>query len=228
MCWHIDNNWILVWQGWYTCKAHLGKVALLSYVSFIPQGLHAVNHAHHESINSYHSVYKHKHALMSHFSYHCSQINTWQHKPRKGQCEGALEHDKDQMDTFECDKWLHITLMDLDNNSMALVKFKHKDEHIPYWYIDVPPNIQKYIWQNTSLSPTKVSDLNIDADLGCAHDHWLSFGQKYWELTQSQGLIGKPYIKYGLMKPAKNGSIMLMRWSQHKFWSLKLHYQRQT
>jgi hypothetical protein len=102
----------------------------------------------------YHSVYNHKRSPSSRFMYHCAQVSARQHKPKKGQREGAAERDKDQMDTFECAGWLHITLSEIDNT--ALVRLKHKDEHIPYWCIDVPPDVQNFIRANSKLSPTKV------------------------------------------------------------------------
>ncbi len=53
--------------------------------------------------------------------------------------EGIKQRDKEQMAAFKCDGWLHITIWDESNS--ALVKLKHDTEHIPYWSIDVPPDM---------------------------------------------------------------------------------------
>ncbi|KJA13622.1 hypothetical protein HYPSUDRAFT_151410 [Hypholoma sublateritium FD-334 SS-4] len=61
------------------------------------------------------------------------------------------------MAAFSCDGWLHITIWDDSNN--ALVKLKHDTEHIPYWSIDVPPDIQSFVKENSDLSPTQALQL---------------------------------------------------------------------
>jgi hypothetical protein len=69
--------------------------------------------------------------------------------------EGTKNRNKEQMDTFKCGGWLFITIM--DGGDDAFVKFQHKDDHVPYWNIDVPPEIQDYVRKNVELSPTQVS-----------------------------------------------------------------------
>ncbi|KAK0236494.1 hypothetical protein EDD85DRAFT_954368 [Armillaria nabsnona] len=48
----------------------------------------------------YHSKYSHKRSSLTRFVYHCTQIVTCQHKPKKQKRPGAVSWDKDQMDTF--------------------------------------------------------------------------------------------------------------------------------
>ncbi|KAF9480703.1 hypothetical protein BDN70DRAFT_804773 [Pholiota conissans] len=60
------------------------------------------------------------------------------------------------MDVFRCSGWIHITIM--DGGSDALVKFKHDNQHIPYWNIDVPEETQQFVRDNLDLSPTQLWD----------------------------------------------------------------------
>lgn len=101
---------------------------------------------------------------MSRFMYHCAQIVTRQHNQKKGRHEGAKLRDKERMDTFKCNGWLHITIMEGENS--ALVKLKHEDQHVPYWSIDVPEDVQEYVRSNLNMTPTQVvklkySDINL-------------------------------------------------------------------
>jgi hypothetical protein len=61
------------------------------------------------------------------------------------------------MDTFKCRGWLYITIM--DGGDDAFVKFRHEQDHVPYWTIDVPTEIQQYVHKNIELSPTQVCSL---------------------------------------------------------------------
>jgi len=88
--------------------------------------------------------------------YHCAQIRSRQHKPKKAG-NGVKHRDKEQMDTFQCGGWLHITVM--DGGDDVLVKLKHLDDHVSYWTIDVPEEIQSFVRQNVELSPTQVHSI---------------------------------------------------------------------
>ena len=85
--------------------------------------------------------------------YHWVQIVTHQHKPKKGKKEGVIQRDKEQMDTFKCGGWLHITITDESN--IVLVKLKHQNDHVKYWSIEVPSDVQDHICNNSDLSPTQ-------------------------------------------------------------------------
>jgi hypothetical protein len=87
--------------------------------------------------------------------YHCAQPSSRQHKPKKNKCEGAKPRDKIAMDTFPCNGWLHITIMDWDH--LTYVKIKHDEEHIPYYSIDIPPDVVDYVHKNHKLTTTQVS-----------------------------------------------------------------------
>jgi hypothetical protein len=87
--------------------------------------------------------------------YHCAQTLSRQHKPKKNQREGIKPRDKIAMDTFPCKGWLHITIMDWDH--LAYVKIKHLENHIPYYSIDVPPEIVHFVHENHKLTSVKVS-----------------------------------------------------------------------
>ena len=86
--------------------------------------------------------------------YNCAQAKARQQKPKKGKNEAVKERDKDRMDTFDCRGWIHITLC--EGGDTALIRFKHEDDHVPYWNIDVPPEVQDYVRKNTQLTPTQV------------------------------------------------------------------------
>jgi hypothetical protein len=102
----------------------------------------------------YHSVYHSKQFPTARYMYHCSQMQERQQKPKKSQCEGAKPHDKDAMDTFDCHGWLFITVT--EGSDVVNVKFQHKDDHVPYWNIDVPQDVQDFIHNNLSMTPTQV------------------------------------------------------------------------
>ena len=92
--------------------------------------------------------------MSTRYTYHCAQNKDRQHKSKKTVKEGIKNRDKERMAAFECSGWLHITIC--DDDSCALVQFKHESKHVPYWNIDVPRDIQDYIKNNAELSPTQV------------------------------------------------------------------------
>ena len=102
----------------------------------------------------YHSVYHSRWFPTARYMYHCSQVHERQHKPKKGRSEGAKPRDKDAMDTFDCHGWLFITVT--EGSDIANVKFQHKDDHVPYWNIDVPQDVQDLVHDNPNMTPTQV------------------------------------------------------------------------
>jgi hypothetical protein len=86
--------------------------------------------------------------------YHCAQSKEHQNDPKKSQNHGAKHRDKLSMDAFECHGWLHITIMDLEN--IAFVKISHRDDHVPYWSIDVPTDVVEFVRDNPKLTPGQV------------------------------------------------------------------------
>ncbi|KAG6848130.1 hypothetical protein H0H93_003112 [Arthromyces matolae] len=100
-------------------------------------------------------TYHSKRYPFSRFVYNCAQLNTRQHKPKK-KGEGSKSRDKDCMDTFECSGWLNIRIF--DDDPVVFVKLTHKDDHIPYWTIDVPDETKTFIRENLSLTPTQLWD----------------------------------------------------------------------
>ncbi|KAJ7581308.1 hypothetical protein C8J56DRAFT_794595 [Mycena floridula] len=98
----------------------------------------------------YHSKYDHRRSDSIRFMYHCAQISTRQHKPKKAKHEGVKHRDKDAMESFACKGWLHITLS--ESSDIAFVKIRHDDDHVPYWCIDVPEDIQQYVRDNPDLT----------------------------------------------------------------------------
>ena len=86
--------------------------------------------------------------------YHCAQNSSRQHKQKKSATETVKNRDKEQMDTFLCHGWLSITIM--DGGDDAFVKFRHENDHVFYWNIDVPLEVQDYVRKNIDLGPTQV------------------------------------------------------------------------
>jgi hypothetical protein len=86
--------------------------------------------------------------------YRCAQNSSRQLKPTKISNPAVKNRDKEQMDTFQCHGWLFITIM--DGGADAFIKFRHNEDHIPYWNIDVPQDVKDYVLKNIDLSPTQV------------------------------------------------------------------------
>ncbi|KAJ6568813.1 hypothetical protein B0H19DRAFT_880154, partial [Mycena capillaripes] len=59
--------------------------------------------------------------------YHCAQISSRQHAPKKSRREGAKPRDKIAMDSFPCKGWLHITVN--DSNDVASVSITHDKDN---------------------------------------------------------------------------------------------------
>ncbi|KAF8322383.1 hypothetical protein F5887DRAFT_837317, partial [Amanita rubescens] len=79
-----------------------------------------------------------------------------QKKPQKVQREGAKQRDKESMDAFDCHGRLQIVLS--PNDTVALVKLIHRDDHIPYWNIDVPKDVRDFVHKNPNLTPQQLWD----------------------------------------------------------------------
>ncbi|KAM6491726.1 hypothetical protein JOM56_012766 [Amanita muscaria] len=96
-----------------------------------------------------HSLYDHKRMSGTRFMYHCAQSKTRQHDSQKS--DNQTKHrDKESMTAFQCNGWIYITLY--EGSPVAFVKIRHEEEHIPYWSIDVPPEVKAYIKDNTGLN----------------------------------------------------------------------------
>jgi hypothetical protein len=85
--------------------------------------------------------------------YHCAQSEARQNAPKISD-RVEVKRDKLAMDAFHCHGWLHITVNDWDN--IAFVKILHRDDHIPYWSIDVPPDVVEFVRKNPKLTPGQV------------------------------------------------------------------------
>ncbi|KAJ7321023.1 hypothetical protein DFH08DRAFT_970322 [Mycena albidolilacea] len=103
----------------------------------------------------YHSKYDRSKSDRTRFMYHCAQNQKRQHKLEKSEHEGAKHRDKIAMDSFDCHGWLHITLHNSDN--IVLVKISHRDDHIPYWCIDVPAHVTEFLWDEVLKTYPRLS-----------------------------------------------------------------------
>lgn len=95
--------------------------------------------------------------------YHCVQNSSRQHKPKKSANSIVKNRNKEQMDTFKCHRWLSITITGMDGGNDSFVKFQHEDDHVPYWSIDVPLEVQDCVRENIDLGPTKVCIIFLSA-----------------------------------------------------------------
>jgi hypothetical protein len=86
--------------------------------------------------------------------YNCAQNSKRQHKPQKLTTSEVKNRDKGQMETYDCQGWLHITIF--DDKDHAQVKYKHETSHKAYWRRDVPKDIQDLIETNPTLTVDQV------------------------------------------------------------------------
>lgn len=90
---------------------------------------------------------------MTTFTYNCAQLSTRQKKPKKV-ADKKDQHDKDCMHTFDCDGWL--TIWACPDTDDLFVRLKHKDNHVPYFCIDVPADVQQFVKDNPRLRGPEV------------------------------------------------------------------------
>ncbi|CAA7270392.1 unnamed protein product [Cyclocybe aegerita] len=102
----------------------------------------------------YNHQYVHKQTPSSRISYHYAQNSCCQNDPKKERGENVKERDKGSMPTFACDGWFHVTIY--DDKDIALIKYKHMGDHIPYCNIDLPASVLKLINKNPELNATQL------------------------------------------------------------------------
>jgi hypothetical protein len=105
----------------------------------------------------YHDKQDHKRTNSTYYRYYCAQNKTRQHKPKKSERDGVKLRDKGSMDAFKCHGWLFITLF--HGTDVAWLTLQHKDDHVPYYRIDVDNEVKDFIANNPLLKPTEVSEL---------------------------------------------------------------------
>ncbi|KAI5824594.1 hypothetical protein K523DRAFT_356711 [Schizophyllum commune Tattone D] len=116
------------------------------------------------------------------FTYNCAQLKSRQHVSRK---KAAKSRDKGSMATYDCDGWLHITVW--PSNYVAWIKLKHEKDHVPYWSIDVPEDVQDYVRQNPRLKPHQLWDWVLKEHGAPHYDRkaiyrlWAAEDQKLWK-----------------------------------------------
>ena len=62
--------------------------------------------------------------------------------------------DKEAMDTFDCQGWLHITVA--DGIDAVTIKLRHDLDHVPYCPIDIPQDVVGLVQANGNLTPSRV------------------------------------------------------------------------
>ena len=106
--------------------------------------------------NRYQSKYNHicSASTTTRYMYHCAQNSKRQHKLKKIE-DPKKQHDRDCVNTFKCKGWLHITITDLSDT--AFVKIDHHDDHVPYFPIDMPQDVEDFVTNNAKMTLTQVS-----------------------------------------------------------------------
>lgn len=105
----------------------------------------------------YHSKYDYKRGVgdTTRFMYNCAQSKSRQHDPNK-HADESKHRDKESMTSFACDGWLHLTVS--DTSRIAVIKIQHDIDHVSYWTIDIPPEVDELIRDNSHLTVTQVRD----------------------------------------------------------------------
>ncbi|KAH9483482.1 hypothetical protein JR316_0002950 [Psilocybe cubensis] len=96
----------------------------------------------------YHSFYMHKLSLSSKFRYYCAQMYSRQRTNKD--CESIKERRKPSMQTFQCHGWLFMTVY--QELHVVEVSVQHKEKHVPYRCIDVPPAVHEFLKDNPGIS----------------------------------------------------------------------------
>ncbi|KAG7094342.1 hypothetical protein E1B28_007942 [Marasmius oreades] len=99
---------------------------------------------------TYQSKYKRRRTPSVTFHYHCCQSSRRQHKPKKTQGEEVKQRDKLMMDSFPCDGWIHLTL--IDGLHEAYITVKHKVPHVVYRLNNIPGNVRTFVQGNRPLA----------------------------------------------------------------------------
>ncbi|PPQ85367.1 hypothetical protein CVT26_000899, partial [Gymnopilus dilepis] len=139
---------------------------------------------------TYHSNYKHVNTPTTRFVYNCVQATKRQHKSKKSTKEGVKNRDKAQMETFSCQGWIFVTIV--DGESEAFVKFRHDVKHVPYWTIDIPSQVQEFIQKNIDLGPDKIwhrileDDPAPDYSRRSVYQLWYEEASKDWKKDKDE------------------------------------------
>jgi predicted hydrocarbon binding protein len=92
------------------------------------------------------------------FKYTCAQSDTRQHKRKKSKKPDLKPRDRVAMDVFSCSGWLNITLY--EGTDTASVSYKHGEEHVHYFSINMPERVKELVNENPGLTPTQVRAIN--------------------------------------------------------------------
>ncbi|KAJ7059361.1 hypothetical protein C8F01DRAFT_921677, partial [Mycena amicta] len=86
--------------------------------------------------------------------YHCAQLDTRQLLPSKHD-DPEKHRDRRQMFAFKCDGWLSVRVD--DDSQLALVKLKHKLDHVHYGRREMPNAVKDFILQHRDMKTPEVS-----------------------------------------------------------------------
>lgn len=74
---------------------------------------------------------------------------------KKSKRPNVKHRDRGRMVGFDCDGWLHIFLT-AEARGVAHIKYKHVDDHVPYWLVGVPEDVKQFVKDNSKLPMSKV------------------------------------------------------------------------
>ncbi|KAJ7754196.1 hypothetical protein DFH07DRAFT_959894 [Mycena maculata] len=90
-----------------------------------------------------------------------------------------------QMECFDCDGWLHITVS--EESTEALVRFKHELDHIPYCSIDVPLPVKEFVAANPCLTTMQYQDrTKILFSRHSIYTLWVKTDCEKWKLDDDE------------------------------------------
>jgi hypothetical protein len=55
---------------------------------------------------------------------------------------------------FECASWLTVSV--IEDCEIFSIKITHREDHVPYWSIDIPADVQTYVQENQNMTPKQV------------------------------------------------------------------------
>lgn len=80
-----------------------------------------------------------------------------------------------------------------DETNEAIVKVLHCIDHVSYWTIDIPPDVDEFIQENANLTVSQVSIPNVPKPSfkrKSIYQRWAAIDRKQWRRDDDE-------IKYG-------------------------------
>jgi len=146
----------------------------------------------------YHQHKPSKHTPEIHmFQFHCSQSVSHQKKHWK-HIDPSKHQDTTCMQSFNCNGWLSISMQEFEGTINTRIAITHKDNHIPYEWVGIPPAICMMIEENHSKAFVDVSSypfINF-----CYQNYYHSYGQRFLQSMNWFTLHRKQPLRSGKLQ----------------------------